>query len=116
MTSVWDGVYTLDQAKRGATAYGAACASCHGDELEGQGQAPALKGDDFTSTWNKQVVDDLFEIVKSTMPADKPGSLSRAQMADVMAYIFQANSFPPGKSELPNDAESLKKIRIEAKK
>jgi mono/diheme cytochrome c family protein len=114
--SVWDGVYTADQAKRGAEQYAKSCASCHGDQLEGEGQAPPLAGSEFTGNWNKQVLDDLFEIVKSSMPADKPGSLSRAQQADVMAYIFQVNGFPAGKTELPSDAESLKKIRIEAKK
>jgi hypothetical protein len=50
------------------------------------------------------------------MPADKPGSLTRLQNADILAYIFQANQFPAGKTELPSDAETLKKIRIEAKK
>jgi hypothetical protein len=50
------------------------------------------------------------------MPADKPGSLSRPQNADLLAYIFQVNQYPAGKSDLPSDAEGLKKIRIEAKK
>jgi mono/diheme cytochrome c family protein len=114
--SVWDGVYTADQAKRGADLFAKSCASCHGDELEGEGQAPPLTGSEFMGNWNKQVVDDLFEIVKATMPADKPGSLSRAANADIMSYIFQVNGFPAGKADLPTDAESLKRIRIEAKK
>ena len=28
--SVWDGVYTDEQAKRGQTLYGKECSSCHG--------------------------------------------------------------------------------------
>lgn len=115
-TSVWDGVYTAEQAKRGAEVYGTACASCHGDQLEGQGQAPPLRGSDFTGKWDKQAADDLFETMKASMPADQPGSLTREQNADVLAYLFQANRFPAGKTELPADAEGLKKIRIEAKK
>jgi mono/diheme cytochrome c family protein len=114
--SVWDGVYTEAQAKRGGEAYTASCASCHGESLEGEGQAPSLSGPEFTGNWNKQNVDDLFEIVKSTMPGDKPGSLSRAKNADIIAYIFQVNGFPAGKNDLPADAESLKKIRIESTK
>jgi mono/diheme cytochrome c family protein len=114
--SVWDGVYTADQAKRGADLFAKSCASCHGDQLEGEGQAPPLTGSEFLGNWNKQVADDLFEIVKATMPADKPGSLSRATNADIMSYIFQVNGFPAGKTELPSDAESLKRIRIETKK
>jgi mono/diheme cytochrome c family protein len=115
-TSVWDGVYTAGQAKRGADLYTKACASCHGDQLEGAGQAPALSGSDFTGKWDKQVADDLFETVQASMPADKPGSLTRAQNADVLAYIFQMNQFPAGTAELPSVAEGLKKIRIDAKK
>ena len=114
--SVWDGVFTGEQAKRGAAVYAKACASCHGDQMEGEGQAPPLSGSDFTSKWDKQVVDDLFEIVKTSMPADEPGSLTPAQNADILAYIIQVNKFPAGKTELPSDADGLKKIRIEAKK
>jgi S-disulfanyl-L-cysteine oxidoreductase SoxD len=114
--SVWDGVYTAGQAKRGADVYAKACASCHGDQLEGEGQAPPLTGSGFTGTWNQQAADDLFETMQAEMPADKPGSLSRAQNADLLAYIFQVNQFPAGKSDLPADADGLKKIRIEAKK
>jgi S-disulfanyl-L-cysteine oxidoreductase SoxD len=114
--SVWDGVYTADQAKRGADAYANNCASCHGDQLEGEGQAPPLTGPEFMGNWNKQTADDLFEIIKSTMPADKPGTLSRARNADIITYIFQTNGFPAGKTELPTEAELLKKILIENKK
>jgi len=115
-SSVWDGVYTADQAKRGADIYAKSCATCHGDELEGGGQAPPLTGSEFTSTWNNQTVDDIFEIVKGTMPADKPGSLTRAQNADLLAFVFQKNQFPAGKTDLPEDAAALKKIKIEEKK
>lgn len=116
VTSVWDGVYTAGQARRGANLYAKTCKSCHGAQLEGEGQARPLSGDEFTGNWDKQAVDDLFEIVQATMPADKPGSLTRAQNADILAYVFQANQFPAGKTELPSDAEALKQIRIEAKK
>jgi mono/diheme cytochrome c family protein len=115
-TSVWDGVYTAGQAQRGANLYAKTCKSCHGAQLEGEGQAPPLSGDEFTGNWEKQTVDDLFEIVQTTMPADKPGSLTRTQNADILAYIFQANQFPAGKAELLSDPGTLKKIHIEAKK
>lgn len=114
-SSIWDGVYTADQAKRGADRYTDTCASCHGDNLEGEGQAPPLMGKEFTDNWNKQTVGDLFDIVKGTMPADKPGSLTRQQNSEVLAYIFQKNGYPAGKTELSAEPAELKKIRIEAK-
>jgi cytochrome c len=56
-TSVWGGVYTPDQAKRGEALYKQECASCHGDALEGNAQSeraeklarvlPPLSGDVF---------------------------------------------------------------------
>lgn len=114
--SVWDGVYTTDQAKRGADRYADSCASCHGDNLEGEGQAPPLMGKEFTDNWNKQTVGDLFDIVKGTMPADKPGSLTRQQNSEVLAFLFQKNGYPAGKADLSAEPADLKKIRIEAKK
>ena len=36
--SVWDGVFTEEQAQRGEPLYRANCASCHGDTLKGSGR------------------------------------------------------------------------------
>lgn len=113
-SSVRDGVYSTAQAGRGESAYRESCAKCHGAKLEGQGQAPGLTGDDFNSSWNGMTVDDLFERVQETMPADKPGQLNRNQNADILAYIFQVNKYPAGAKDLLTDAEALKAIRIEA--
>src|SRR5438876_3128832 len=38
--SVWDGVYTEEQAKRGESIYRKECAVCHGDMLTGGESAP----------------------------------------------------------------------------
>src|ERR1700722_20051981 len=86
--SVWDGIYSDAQAQRGKTAYGKQCASCHGADLSGQGQTPPLTGEDFKANWNGQTVDDIFEEVQTSMPADHPGSLTREQTADIMAFIL----------------------------
>ena len=114
--TVWDGVYTADQAARGKTAYGAQCAMCHNDDLTGGDEAPPLTGAQFMSNWNGLSVGELFDRIRVSMPANNPGKLGRQQNADIIAYIFQVNGFPAGKNELPADAESLKKIRIESPK
>lgn len=77
---------------------------------------PALTGGVFTSTWNDLSVGDLFERVRISMPLDRPGTLSRQQSADVIAFILKANRWPAGATELPRELAALKEIRIEAVK
>jgi S-disulfanyl-L-cysteine oxidoreductase SoxD len=113
-SSVWDGVYSEGQAARGAALYQTACASCHGDKLQGKGQTPALTGSDFTMDWSGMTVGDLFDKMQTSMPADKPGSLSREQNASLVAFLLSANKFPSGTAELSSDAERLRQIRFEA--
>src|SRR5437867_7941474 len=112
--TVWDGVYTLNQAKRGALKSGL-CTQCHGDNFEG-GPAPQLGGQDFLERWNGRTVGDLFELIRLTMPDDDPGALPREQYADLVAYILAVNKFPSGTTEIGVQAEPLKLIRIDPSK
>ena len=50
------------------------------------------------------------------MPQSKPGSLTRQQDADVLAFMLSLNKFPAGKTELYRQSEMLKEIRFETKK
>ena len=114
--SVWDGVYTEEQAKRGGPLYSQGCARCHGPDLTGGETAPALTSGEFKSNWSGLSVDDLFERIKVSMPADNPGSLSRQQTADILAFVLSKEGFPAGERELAREAEVLKQIRFEATK
>jgi len=114
--SVWDGVYTSEQAQRGSKLYANECASCHGTALNGGESAPPLTGGEFFSNWNGLTVGDLFERIRVSMPADKPGKLSREQDADILAFMLNVNQFPEGKTELDHRTEVLKQIRFEAAK
>jgi mono/diheme cytochrome c family protein len=106
----WDGVYSAAQAKRGEALYKKECSECHGEELEGKGEAASLVGGDFAAAWNELTLNDLFERMRIAMPKEKPGSLTRAQYADAISYILSKNGAPAGKTELGNDAASLKTI------
>lgn len=112
--SVWDGVYTEEQAKRGEGIYYERCAACHGSQLEGGDMTPSLVGGVFTSTWNDLSVGDLFERIRVTMPLDRPSTLSRAQTADVTAFLLKANKWPAGSMELPRELPALNEIKIQA--
>jgi quinoprotein glucose dehydrogenase len=112
--SVWDGVFSAAQAKRGQERYAAQCAVCHGDTLSGGESAPPLAGGEFLSNWNGLTVGDLFDRTRSTMPQSKPGSLSREANAEIIAYLLNANQFPAGKDDLPQASEVLREIKVEA--
>jgi mono/diheme cytochrome c family protein len=105
-----DGVYTSAQAARGEKVYADSCASCHGADLSGSGQAPELSGKDFNGDWNTLPLSDLFERTRLTMPADKPGTLKPEQIADLTAFLLQKSAFPNGQTELPSDLAALKTI------
>lgn len=114
--TVWDGVFTADQAGRGKEVYGKQCSSCHGPDLTGGESAPPLAGPEFLSNWTGQSVGDLFDRTRQSMPANDPGKLTRAQAADVISYLLQANGFPAGKAEMDTQSEALKQIQITQKK
>ena len=101
------GTHTEAQAARGEATYRASCTSCH--------TASAHSGDNFIRGWDSRTAFDLFELIRTTMPIDNPGRLSRQQYADIVAYLFKLNALQAGDRELPTDDEGLKQIRIESK-
>jgi S-disulfanyl-L-cysteine oxidoreductase SoxD len=111
--SVKDGVYTEEQAKRGEQVYAETCANCHGEHMEGADMSPSLVGGTFSSNWNTLTVGDYYDRVRTTMPMDRPGTLSPQQIADVIAFILKSNQYAAGKTELPNLVAPLKTIKIE---
>ena len=112
--SVWDGVYTDEQAKRGEALYRTHCAECHSDTLTGQEQAPALTGVSFAATWEGTKLSDLFEQMRTSMPEKNPGSLSRQQNADILAHMLKIGQFPAGQTPLPADLAALEQIRYDS--
>ena len=108
--TVSDGVYSEAQAARGKAVYDAQCAFCHQSDLRGQGFAPALVEDAFTSRWQDGNLGDLLTIVKVTMPQDKPASLTDEENAAIVAYLLQANRYPAGQQELTPDQAALKEV------
>ena len=114
--SQWDGVYSAEQATRGQGLYAEKCASCHGPDLTGGEMAPALVGGEFSANWNDLSVGDLFERIRISMPQNDPGSLSRPQNADILAFILQRNKAPVGSAELPSQTEALNQMKFLAAK
>ena len=99
--SVKEGVYTPAQAQRGRAVYDEKCINCHATRMWGE-------------DWPEKSVFDVYDVVKNFMPEDAPGSLSAAQTRDVVAYILQNNKLPPGRIELPETEDDLKRIKLAA--
>jgi S-disulfanyl-L-cysteine oxidoreductase SoxD len=112
--SVWDGVYTVEQAERGAALYATGCGECHGAELAGDDMSPPLVGADFRSDWDGLSVGDLFERIRISMPDGDPKRMTSQEKADVLAFVFASNGFPAGETELASTARLLRPIAFVA--
>ena len=77
-------VFTAAQAARGRDVYAAECASCHGGRLN-DGTAVAVAGSAFLQKWSHPLVtlDDLFYIVRTTMPKNRGNTLPAADYVAV---------------------------------
>lgn len=115
-TSTWSGAYSEAQAELGESAYTKHCAECHGQDLAGDGFAPALKGPEFMSNWNGLTLGDLFERIRVSMPPTNPNSVTPKEKIEIVAYLLKQAAFPAGKTDLPSTQDALKTIKFEATK
>jgi mono/diheme cytochrome c family protein len=114
--TIWNGVFSTAQAKRGEAIAGQRCAACHNADLAGGQDGPPLVGSDVLQAWNGSTVSDLFDRIRTTMPADAPQSLSAQDTADILAFILSQNKCPSGEQELRSDVDALKQIQITAER
>ena len=108
--TVWDKVYTSEQAALGKVEYDMVCSNCHGKDLtgrEGGGQGPELAGPAFTKKWDLQSLNQLYTEIKTRMPRNNPGTLTADAYLNVVAYVLESNKYPPGEDPLVADAKVL---------
>ncbi len=106
------GVYTSEQAEQGKKPYGSRCAACHGAHLEAV-TAPPLAGPNFEKNWiSTTTMDDLFFLMRTTMPLSMAKSLSADQHAAVFAYVLKENGYPAGNTSVQADTPQLKTMRV----
>jgi mono/diheme cytochrome c family protein len=111
--TVWDGVYTEQQATRGAVSFTTYCARCHGGTTNDGDEARSLAGERFWKSFRESTVDHLLDYVSRNMPNGAGGTLSASVYADLVAFILSRNALPPGASELTK--ESAVGVQIIAK-
>jgi len=114
--TIWDRVYTAEQAARGEDLYNRSCSYCHRSDLSGGDDgAPALRGNPFFLRWKDRSLSDFYFVLAETMPQDAPSSLSRKEYAEIISFILKRNDAAAGDSELVPDEERLKHIVFTAK-
>ena len=67
------------------------------------------------TNWDGLSLGDLVDRIRTSMPLDRPGALSRQENVDVVAYILRFDQFPAGKEELTRDTQTLKQIQFKAR-
>lgn len=100
------GAYTEEQAVRGQALYYQHCLLCHGETMAGVDKAPPLAGPQFSGVWSGEPLSALVGRI-STMPPEKPGSLSRSEAVDILTYMLWYNGLPLGEAPLATDQSVL---------
>lgn len=115
--SVWDGVYSDEQAARGKDEYEYNCGNCHIHDLSGDSikDVPALAGPDFMAKWSGKSVKELLDYIATNMPQDSRGTLGAKTYADIAAYVLKVNTFPAGAEALA-DSPRLASTMVEREK
>lgn len=122
------GLFTEAQATRGEAVYAQSCASCHGAALTG-GAAPPLVGPAFERSWSggtsaslapradartdpRVTLDDLFFVLRTTMPPNATSTVSVPDRTAVFAFILKRNGYTAGQTTLTADMPQLAQQRL----
>jgi cytochrome c len=89
--------YTQAQASTGHRIFEARCSACHGATLQGI-VAPALAGPH--SAVKGKTAANVFDFIAHSMPLGAPGSLSRDQYVQIMAFLLKENGHRSNRASL----------------
>ena len=92
------------QLELGEQWFNSACVECHATR--------ALTSADFRLKWGGRNAFDLFELIRSTMPDSKPGTLTQGTYAAIVAYLLKLNGMAVGTQRLSADSGALVSIRL----
>lgn len=106
------GLFSAEQVKRGATAYAAKCAACHGTNLDGGDHAPSLKDERFWHEWEGASARSLYSRIISTMPPDNPGSIAENDAIDIVAHLAASNGVAKTGTKGLDHSNELNNVRL----
>ena len=78
----------MTQAAEGRGLYARHCASCHGMNLLGNESGPALLDKAFQDRWASRPVEQLFDVMTTSMPSTNPEGLAAPDYAVILAYML----------------------------
>ena len=79
------------QAEKGAIAYTANCAACHGSNLEGSTLGPILSGSSFLRRWSERTPALIFNDIRANMPPGGNEKLTDTDYLNIVAHIIATN-------------------------
>ena len=107
--------FTTAQADAGRRVYVRSCANCHGPRLD-DGVALPLAGPAFLQKWSApdRSLDDLWFVMRNTMPKNAGGTLPPSDYLAVLAYVLERNGHAAGDTDLVADHAELVRRRFTA--
>ena len=99
------GAYTEEQAALGEKTFGGKCVECH--------EKKDVSGVDFRKKWNGRTARDLYQLIRTTMPDDNPGSMTPEQYLNIVTYLLKLNGLPSGTTMLSADSTVLEAAKLD---
>lgn len=110
--TIFDGVYTEEQAERGKALYATDCTACHGNTARGGPGSPGLVAFTLDSKYADQPLSAYWNFMVHNMPPGNAGWFTDQEYADITAYLLQLHGAPSGDTELEGTEEALSQIMI----
>jgi S-disulfanyl-L-cysteine oxidoreductase SoxD len=97
-------MYTEEQATAGLEVFTKVCSECH--------EKKDMTSADFKTKWGGRPLGELYELVRTTMPDGNPGSLSRTDYANALAYVLKLNGLPAGAAAVMPDSAAMSGAKV----
>jgi len=62
--------------------------------------------------WSNHSVSELYTRIRTTMPQDKPGTLSGQEYTDVLSFLLRVHDIPSGTQELKSEDAAKSTVKI----
>lgn len=111
--TIWDHVFTQEQADAGKALYTTNCLGCHGKTGRGSPGGPPITGVALNKKWSDTTVLDIYSFARAYMPPGKAGTIGTEQdYVNIIAYILELHGAEPGDTMLAYDEATLGNIFI----